>query len=478
VTQQDPQVAAGAIVEDGAWLGRLQDELRAAIAPVFAQARSRLTAFGYIGALLAVPGDRRSCWQLGEQAGHATPRRMQALLGEHRWDWKVALGALQRFILGHLADPGAVLVLDETAELKKGQMTVGVSRQHAGITGQVENCQTVVFCAYVSSRAHALFDFRLYLPKAWCQDKQRRQRAQVPHDTVFKTKTELATDMVTGAVTAGAPFGWAVGDEVYGRSSKLRAECEKNGKGYVLAVPVNFTVTLPSGRKAAAASLARLVPRRCWETRSCGPGCKGHRDYDWAWAATASPRHWLLTRRSLSDPSDLAFFYCHAPAGRPVSLPVLTKVCGKRWPVEECHQQGKGQAGLDQHQVRLWHSFHRHTVLSMCALALLAVAAARPAAAPLPQAPATNAIPASDAGQPAAWRDTGALPSSAGQPAPAEIGMVKVSVPEARRLLNLAAAPITAATRQLGYAWSRWRRTHQARTRYHHYQARLPPAPA
>ena len=178
--------------------------------------------------------------------------------------------------------------------------------------------------------------------------------------------------MVTGAISAGVPFAFLAGDEVYGRSSKLRAACERHGKGYVLAVPVNFKVTLPSRRRMAVASLARLVPARCWETRSCGPGCKGHRDYDWAWAATASPRHHVLIRRSLSDPSELAYFYCHAPAGRPVSLPALIAVAGKRWPAEECHQQGKGQAGLDQHQVRLWHSFHRHTVLSMCALALLA----------------------------------------------------------------------------------------------------------
>ena len=97
-----------------------------------------------------------------------------------------------------------------------------------------------------------------------------------------------------------------------------------------------------------------------------------------AWAAVYY-LHWVLIRRSLSDPDDLAFFYCHAPEGRPVSLPVLIKVAGKRWPAEECFQQGKGQAGLDQHQVRTWHSFHRHTVLSMCAQALLAIAAARPA---------------------------------------------------------------------------------------------------
>ena len=115
-------MAAGAIVEDGAWLDGLQGELRGLLAPVFAQARSRLMAFAYIGALLAEPGDRRSCWQLAEAAGHATPRRMQALLAGHAWDWKAALKALQPFILACLGDPGAIVVLDETAELKKGAL--------------------------------------------------------------------------------------------------------------------------------------------------------------------------------------------------------------------------------------------------------------------------------------------------------------------------------------------------------------------
>jgi hypothetical protein len=184
----------------------------------------------------------------------------------------------------------------------------------------------------------------------------------------------------------------------------------------------------------------------------------------------------VLIRRSLSNLSELACFYCHAPAGQPVSLPALIKVAGKRWPAEECHQQAKGQAGLDQHQVRLWHSFHRHTVLSMCALALLAVAAARPLP-PGPSAQAARAI-SDDAAQPAAWADTGILPASADQPPPQDPGMVKVSVPEARRLLRLATPPMTAAARQLGYAWSQWRRKHQARARYHHYQARLRATPA
>ncbi len=465
-------MAAAAIVGDGRWLGSLREELHGLLAPVFHQARSRLAAFAYVDALLAEPGDRRSCWQLAEAAGHATPRRLQALLAEHAWDWKAGLGAAQRFILGHLGDPGAVLVLDETAELKKGQMTVGVARQHAGITGQVENCQTVVNCAYVTARGHALFDFRLYLPRAWCRDRGRRQRAQVPRDVPFQTKTELARDMIGGHAAAGVPFAWVAGDEVYGRASKLRQACEEAGKGYVLAVPSSFQARLPSGRKIPVAALARLIPAAAWETRSCGPGCKGHRDYDWAWAGTWSPRHWVLIRRSRRDHSDLAFFYCHAPAGRSVSLPALIMISGRRWPVEECHQQAKGQAGLDQHQVRLWQSFHRHTVLSLCALAVLAAAAARPA--PLTQHGGT---PASASTQPAAWADTGVLPASPDQPPPEDPGLVKVSVPEGRRLLRLATASISPAARQLGHSWSRWRRRHQARARYHHYQARLRAAP-
>ena len=145
---------------------------------------------------------------------------------------------------------------------------------------------------------------------------------------------------------------------------------------------------------------------------------------------------------------------------KPAQLPVRC--------AEECLQQGKGQAGLDQHQVRTWHSFHRHTVLSMCAQALLAVAAARPA----PPGSAGDDLPA--AAEPAAWRDTGKLPATADdQPPGDDPGLVKVSVPEARGLARLATAPMSRAARDLGYAWSRWRRRHQARARWHHYHARL-----
>jgi hypothetical protein len=177
--------------------------------------------------------------------------------------------------------------------------------------------------------------------------------------------------------------------------------------------------------------------------------------------ATSSPRHWLLIRRKISDPADLGFFYCHAPAL--VSLPILIKVAGKRWPVEECFQQGKGQTGLDQHQLRLWHSFCRHTVLSMCALALLAVATARPPGTPVPRAAARPGTSTGTTDQPEHWRDTGRLPARAEEAPPENIGLTRVTVPEARRLLALLALPAHRASEIFQCAWSIWRRRHQAR---------------
>ena len=195
-----------------------------------------------------------------------------------------------------------------------------------------------MFAAYVTPRGHAPFDFRLYLPKSWFRGRARRERARVPAGTRFAAKPALAAAMVTAAARAGVPFCWVAGDEVYGRSGRLRRACAKAGKGYVLAVPVNFAVRLPSGRKAAVSAVAAMVPAAAWETRSCGPGCKGRRDYAWAWAATASPQHWMLVRRSLADPSDLAFYYCHVPHGRPATLTALVTVTGKRWPAEVGHR--------------------------------------------------------------------------------------------------------------------------------------------
>ena len=451
------------------------------ISPVFAQARSRRAAFDYVCALLRADG-RRSCWQLAELAGHATPRRLQALLAEYVWDAQVLLERVRGLLLDALADPEAVLAIDETAELKAGDHTVAVAPQYAGITGQVENCQTVVFLAYVTARAHALMDFALYLPKTWIGDPHRRARAQVPDEIGFATKPQLAIDLVRRAVAAAVPFAWIVADEVYGRAGKLRAYVESLGKGYVFTVPTSFIVTCADGTHTVKTLLGR-VPANAWSQRSCGAGCKGHRWYEWAWIATTSPTHWVLVRRNPADHTKVTFFYCHAPHG--ATLATLVRIAGRRWPVETCFQAAKSILGIDAHQVRLWHSWHRHTVLTLLAAAILAVATAAPTAQtatdPSDLDPHdTGSIDPADLGtaaalpdQPAGWRETAPLPVRPDQLPPPDHGRIKVTIAEARRLLTIATSTATTTVKFFHLRWSGWRRRHQARARWHHWRTRL-----
>jgi hypothetical protein len=166
------------------------------------------------------------------------------------------------------------------------------------------------------------------------------------------------------------------GDEVYGLDARLRAAIEARRADYVLKIPCSFRVTLPTGQKMRADHAARLVPARAWQTASAGRGSKGDRDYSWAWLATASPRHHLLVRRSLTDPSDLAYCYCHLPPGRACMLTALIRVAGRRWRVEEDFALGKSWFGLADSQVRHYTPICRHLALAMAALAVCAVAAA------------------------------------------------------------------------------------------------------
>jgi hypothetical protein len=280
------------------------------------------------------------------------------------------------------------------------------------------------------------------------------------------------------------PFAWIVADEVYGRAGKLRAYVESLGKSYVFTVPTSFTLACADGAHTVRTLLGR-VPAHAWSQRSCGAGCKGHRWYEWAWIATSSPTHWLLVRRNPDDHRKVTFFYCHAPHG--ATLATLVRIAGRPWPVETCFQAAKSILGIDAHQVRLWHSWHRHTVLTVLAAAILAVATAAPAqgeataeAADSDTDDAGGSLEASGHAtaqplptQPTGWRDTGTLPVRPDQPPPADHGMIKVTIAEARRLLAIAASTTTTSVKFFHLRWSDWRRRHQARARWHHWRTRL-----
>ncbi|MQA26179.1 MAG: IS701 family transposase [Micromonosporaceae bacterium] len=326
----------------------------------------------------------------------------------------------------------------------------GVQRQYSGTAGRIENSQVAVFSSYASPLGRALIDRRVYLPKSWADDADRCAAAGAPDEVGFATKPELALEMITEAVAAGAGCSWVASDEAYGDAGAFRAGVQALGLRYVLAVSCDHRIPVGGGQTTRADALAAGLPAASWQRISAGTGSKGPRWYDWAWIdIPGQPGRSLLIRRSLST-GELAFYRCWAP--EPTPLAALVRVAGTRWAVEEGFQAGKGQVGLDHYQVRTWTAWHRFVTLAMLALAFLTVCAAA-AAPPAPADPYHHAR---------------------------HDGPIALTAAEIRRLFNaLVIAPLRALLlapqRAAKHArhWSDWRRLHQGRARRSHYRRRL-----
>ena len=324
--------------------------------------------------------ERKNGWQLAEYAGDCAPWRMQALLGRTLWDEEQARDLCRDYVVERLGDPLGVLVLDETGFLKKGGHSAGVARQYSGTAGRIENCQIGVFLGYAGPKGHALIDRRLYLPKDWADDAERRTAAGIPDDVTFATKPKIGVAMVAAALDAGVPCAWVLGDSVYGSEKSLRVMLESREKPYVLSIRGNERLMMGDFHTRTAEELAAGLAAGEWRRLPAGEGSKGPRLYDWArlrLLRLQSPPwdHWLLIRRSISDPTDMAFYVTFGP--HTTELQELAAVAGLRWTIEECFQSAKGETGLDHCEARSWRGWHRHMTLSMLALAFLAGLRAR-----------------------------------------------------------------------------------------------------
>jgi len=368
------------------WVYEL-DALHARIAPRFERFEPRQRALRYLKGLLS-HAERKNGWQLAEEAGEGTPDGMQRLLNASRWDVDAVRDDLVAYVREHLADPTAILVIDETGFLKKGTKSAGVQRQYSGTAGKLENCQIGVFVAYSSllpAQTQVLVDRELYLPEEWASDFARRHEAGVPDDVTFATKPELARRMLERLCAAGLPAAWVTGDTVYGGSGPLRAWLEEQRQPYVLAITANDGVDLPTGDQTSMHVLPKEIAAYAldpheWRRLSAGDGSKGARLYNWAFVPVAPPtaaagfEQALLIRRPLDapdDPKKLAYYLTFAPQGTLVET--LVAVAGRRWAIEESLEAAKGEVGLDHYEVRHSHGWYRHITLSMLALAYLAV---------------------------------------------------------------------------------------------------------
>jgi len=418
----------------------------AQVAPCFARRETRLTCKDMVHGLLSELEDR-NCWTLAEAAGHACPYRMQHLLSRARCDEQRMLDTAAGWAVGRLSagqdGADAVLIVDETADEKSSDSCAGASHQYSGTVGGTAMCQVAVTLTWAAPAGHALIGRALYLPEGWAADEERRELAGVPGEIMFKTKPQLAGDLLQHAHDQGIRAGFVAGDEVYG-GRDLRKSIRARGTGYVLAVRSSYAVTLPSGRRLSVKTASNLVKPAMWQRIRTGSATKGAKDYDWAMIGILPDDtpdgqedggHAFLLLRRHRYTGTVSYYLCWSPG--PVPLAKLISVAVARWKIEEDHQQSKQVSGLDSGQVTTWTSWHRWTAICLLAYIYLAVAAAF---------------------QRARDEDAGIL------------GLIPVTIPELLRQLRGTVIPEPRRDRAHRDGWSLWRRRHQYRARQAHQQ--------
>jgi len=434
-------------------------QLHQRIAPYFARPEPRRHTLLYLQAILSdIP--RKNGWQIAEQARELRPYGIQRLLSHAVWDEDGVRDELRTFVCQTLHPPPLLpietsstqvfplFVIDESGFLKRGRHSAGVGPQYCGRTGRVENCQMGVFLSLVTEMGHALIDRELYLPEDWCSDLLRRQAAHIPNHITFATKPELAKVMLQRAQAAGLSARWVVADTVYGHSSDLRQWLQEQGFAYALAVPSIEVVCVQTRAGILLSDVATIAHQalhaKDWQRLSQSQGTKGERLFDWARlpvldAGTTAGRHWLVFRRCLDDPYEVAYYLVWAPPD--TSLPTMVQAIGGRWHIEEDLQATKA-LGLDQYETRSYQGWYRHITLVMLAYAFLVNICHKPPAHQLSHEEPPNGSP-----------------------------LVPLTASEVRHLLAHLFFPAPTSV-PLIFQWSIFRRAHQYWAGYYHRRRR------
>jgi SRSO17 transposase len=368
--------------------------------------RSEGRAFGrrYLMGL-TLPIERKNAENIAEGVG-ASPRKLQEFLSDSPWDDEGCIGELQRFVGERLGTPCGVLILDDTGFPKKGSHSAGVGRQYSGTLGRVDNCQVGVFLGYASAHGHTLVDRRLYLTEGWLADPARRasSRAAVPADVGFRTKLDLAAEMLATAAERGRlAYAWVTADAAYGDSHDLRRLVAEQGRWYCFEVrgtaeawtrDPGWGVPPPSagaGRRPTRArrrpdsvpartvdEIVRSLPGEAWVRHRVTEGEKGPREYEFVRLRVIEKQHrepgpegWLMARRPVGSDAgaDIKCYLSNAPAT--VALEEMAWVGCLRWTIEEDFELAKGEVGLDHYEVTRYRGWYHHITLSLMALAFL-----------------------------------------------------------------------------------------------------------
>jgi len=368
-------------------------------ADCFQRSESREHFFNYMAGQFSEL-ERKSIEPIALAVKDANVRSMQRFISDAPWDDDRIIFKYRSFVNEDLGSPDAALIFDESGFLKKGQDSVGVGRQYCGSVGKVDNCQVGVFAGYASQYGYALVDKRLFIPEKWFTDdyRDRRKKCKVPGDATYRTKPELATEMLQAISQENVlPFKYVLADKIYGASPEFISAVEAlPGKIYMVTVtkdtqcwlkrPMTITkkyrwggetrektvLADPGSKPLTVEELGKNINDYFWYRRQVSEGAKGPIVYEFtrrqiilSLGGLPQKTVWLLIRRSLGDDPKYSYFLCNAPQS--TKLKRLIWLSGIRWAIEQCFEETKTELGMDHYEVRKLPGWHHHMLTCIMA---------------------------------------------------------------------------------------------------------------
>jgi SRSO17 transposase len=344
----------------------------------FLRAEGRHALERYLtGLLTELPN--KNCDTIAQAVPGTSEQQLQGLLTAMDWDEDDLNRQRVQRLLTLPTEGDGVLLFDDTGFAKQGRCSVGVARQYSGTLGKVGNCQVTVNCHYAERTLAWPVATRLYLPEAWADDPDRRGRAKVPQGVTFRTKPQIALDLLDQARAWGVRWSCVVADADYGDNPNFLAGLEERRQRYVAAVRSDFPVALQrrggAGRRAQA--VVQAQPPSAWRVVRWREGSKGWLSGRFVavrcWRVTSAGKRragWLLGERVVEEGKEKVKYHW-SNLGPRVALGAVVGYAHRRHWVEQYHEEAKGLLGWDQYQGRLWAGFHRNAVCVMLAYSFL-----------------------------------------------------------------------------------------------------------
>jgi SRSO17 transposase len=342
--------------------------------------------------------ERKSIEPMSNKVEGGKARSMQRLISDVLWNEKMMMGRYRSLVKEDMGDPCGVMIFDETGFPKKGDESIGVSRQYCGRLGKVENCQVGVFAAYASPHGYALVDKELFIPEKWftAEYADKRQKCKVPEEVEFKTKPQLASEMLHRLIEEDIlPFKYVLADSIYGNSPEFISAVEDYvGISYFVSIPsdTRFWFQMPvtekkvyhrKGEKRTKRKLrtkakapievgtfAKSLNKFFWYKRKVSEGSKGPIEYEFTKRRVVLSKNglpertvWLIIKRTIGN--NPVYFYSISNAPVSTKLETFVWLSGLRWPIEQCFEEAKSELGMDHYEVRKYPGWHHHMLTSM-----------------------------------------------------------------------------------------------------------------